>query len=262
VDGTRDSVRPYLAQLERLPFVRRAEVRRVGRDEAARGLDGAVQLTTPTGKVRLGMEVKRTHLTRAVAEHVVQRAAGEGDLIVMAPSVGRELADFFVQHRVNFVDLAGNCFVRLGDQYLAQIEGRRAEARAPTERALRAPAYRVLFALVADPELVHATARALAEAAGGVSPQTANDVRARLLGGGVLVKTRGGMEWVPGRRREALEMFLRGFSMLMPGLVVGRFRARQRTPEAVEADLAPRLAELGEWRWGGGAGAQCAFRRS
>ncbi|MFO0710824.1 MAG: type IV toxin-antitoxin system AbiEi family antitoxin [Sandaracinus sp.] len=250
-----EPLRPYLAQLERLPFVRRAETRPVGRGAADSSLDGVVQLTTPTGKVKLGVEVKRTHLTRAMAEHVVQRAAGAEDLIVMAPSVGRELADFFAQHRINFVDLAGNCFVRLGEQYLAQVEGRRAELRAPTEKALRAPAYRVVFALLADPALVQATARALAEAAGGVSPQTANDVRARLLAGGVIVKSRGRMQWAPGRRKQALETFLLGFSMLTPSLVLGRFRARQRTPEALEAELTPRLAALGEWRWGGGAGA-------
>ena len=40
------------------------------------------------------------------------------------------------------------------------------------------------------------------------------------------------------------------------GFTVGRFRAKQHTADAIEADLAPRLAALGEWRWGGGAGAQ------
>lgn len=253
--ATRDEqIEAYIEQLAQLPFIRKAKVGKLG--PADREVDARVRLTTPTGEVDLLVEVKRTHLTRPVAEHIVRLGAEHPNLLLMAPTVGRELAELFVQHRVNFIDLAGNCFVRLGDQYIARIQGQRGETRAPAEKALRAPAYRVLFALLADPELVHATARALAEAAGGVSPQTANDIRARLLAGGVLVKTRGGMQWVRGQRKQVFEMFLLGFPMLMPGFTVGRFRAQQRTPDAIEAQLAPRLAALGEWRWGGGAGAQ------
>lgn len=249
---TRAQVQPFIDQLVKLPFVRKVELAA----KSAPEVDGQLRLTTPTGVVAIPVEIKRTHLTRPLAEHLVRLATAHPNLLLMAPAVGRELADFFVQHRLNFVDLAGNCFVQLGNQYVARIQGQRAEVRPAAEKALRAPAYRVLFALLADPELAQATARALAEAAGGVSPQTANDVRARLTASGVLVKTRGGVRWVPGQRKQVLEMFLFGFPALMPGLTVGRFRAKQRTPEAVEAELAPRLARLGEWRWGGGAGAQ------
>lgn len=255
VGDLRQQIQPYLEQLESLPFIRHAAIAQLARDPAE-GLDGRVRLTTPTGLVELPIEVKRTHLTRVMAEHLVHLATAHAGVLLMAPTVGRELAELFVHHRINFVDLAGNCFVQLGDQYIARIQGQRAETRPPVEKALRAPAYRVLFALLADPELVHATARALADAAGGVSPQTANDVRARLLAGGALVKTRGGVRWVRGRRKQVLETFLFGFPALMPGLTVGCFRARQRTPDAIEADLAPRLASLGQWRWGGGAAAQ------
>lgn len=242
---------PFLVHLSRLPFARSVEVARA----ADKGVDGLLRLTTPTGVVELPIEVKRTHLTRPIAEHLIRLAGAHPNLLLMAPTVGRELAEFFVQHRVNFVDLAGNCFVQIGDQYIARIHGQRAEVRPPAEKALRAPAHHVLFALLADPQLVHATARALAQAAGGVSPQTANDVRARLLATGVLVKTRGGLRWVPGKRKQAFDLFLLGFPMLIPVLTVGQFRAKQHTAEAIEADLAPRLDALGEWRWGGGAGA-------
>jgi hypothetical protein len=255
VIGLEQHVRPYVEHLERLPFVREVELldgeRRQGRE-----VDGYVRLTTPTRKFTLPFELKRTHLTRELAARMVQLAKERRGLLVMAPAIGRDLADLFARDQINFVDLAGNCFVQLDDRYVAQIQGQRAAVRPPAEKVLRAPAYRVLFALVADPELVRATARALAEAAGGVSPQTANDVRAKLIGGGVLLKTRAGVQWAPGRRKEALDIFLVGFPALMPNFVIGRYRAKQRTPEALEADLGPRLAALGEWRWGGGAAAQ------
>lgn len=248
-------VQHFLEHLARLPFVRRVEltalVQGVDRD-----VDGRIRLTTPTGVVELPIDIKRTHLTRPVADHLVRHAAAHPNLVLMAPAVGRELGALFAEHRVNYVDLAGNCFVRLGDQYVAQLQGQQAETRPPAGKALRAPAYRVLFALLADRELVRATARTLAEAAGGVSPQTASDVRARLLASGALVETRSGLQWVPGQRKQVFDMFLLGFPMLSAGLTLGRFRAKQRTPDALEAELAPHLAALGAWRWGGGAGAQ------
>ncbi len=246
------ALRPYLRHIERLPFVRRVEEVSTVRDFE---LDGRIRVTTPTGKVVLPVEVKRTHLTRAIGEHLIRRAGEHPGLLVMAPVVGRELAELFADHGINFVDLAGNCFVQIGEQYIARIQGQRAERRPPTEKVLRAPAYRVLFALLADPELVSASSRALAEAAGGVSPQTAVDLRKRLLARGVLLRTRGALRWTPGRRSDALDMLVAGFSALMPGLMIGRYRAKQRTPEAVEAELTPRLPSVAEWRWGGGAAA-------
>jgi hypothetical protein len=215
-----------------------------------------LRVVTPSGKFTLGVELKRSHLTRALAEHVIRTAADGRSSLLMAPSVGSELAERFVQRGVNFVDLAGNCFVQLDDRYIARIQGQRAAQRAPAEKALRAPAYRVLFALLAEPELARATLSRLAAAAGGVSPQTASELRARLIDGGVLIDARGGPAWGRGRRQQTVETFLFGFPILMAGATLGRFRARQRASEALDAELTPPLGALGEWRWGGGAGAQ------
>ena len=255
VVGHDERLDPYLAQLARLPFVRKVRALKLDRRTAPR-VDARLRVTTPTGEVEMWVEVKRTHLTRTTAEHLLRQAADQPNLLLFAPVVGRELGDFFVEQGLHFVDLAGNCFVQIGDQYLARIQGQRAEVRPPTEKALRAPAYRVLFALLLDAKLLDATARALAETSGGVSPQTANDVRARLLAQGAIVKTRKGITWVPGRRRQVLDTFVFGFPLLASGLTIGRFRAKQVTPAAIEADLTPRLPAIGEWRWGGGAAAE------
>lgn len=249
--------RAYLENLERLPFVERAEIVRDRRTGARRDrFDGRIRVTTPKRTVELPFELKRTHLARAIAERLVHDGRDHPGFLVMAPHVGRELADVFIASGVNFVDLAGNCFVRLGDDYVAVIQGQRAERRPAPEKALRAPAYRVLFALLADPALVDGTARALADAAGGVSPQTANDVRKRLLARGVLLETRGGVRWVPGRRREVIDELLLGFPVMIADRVIGRYRAKERDPDALERALATGLDRVGEWRWGGGAAAK------
>jgi hypothetical protein len=173
----------------------------------------------------------------------------------MAPLVGRELGRELAHAGVNYVDLAGNCHLNVDDRYVAHVEGRHAERPAPAARALRTPAFRVLFALLADPRLANATARTLADAAGAVSPQTANDARARFVADGTLVEARGELVWAPDGRRRAIDLFLTGYGALTAKLTVGRYRARGATAAEQEAALAPHLDRLGDWRWGGGAAA-------
>jgi hypothetical protein len=216
-----------------------------------------VVLKTPSGAVTFRCEHKRSHLLREVAERVAHQARGVENVLLFAPSVGRELGEFLRREGVNFVDLAGNCYVRVGDQYLARIQGIRAEAVPAADRPLRAAAYRTLFALLVDPSLFGASVRAVAEKAGGVSPQTVADLRARLVEQGMVLRVGGRSRWAPTGRRQALDLWLAGFSAtLSPQLIVGRFRARERELEALEARLSSSLGDEGVWRWGGGAAAQ------
>jgi hypothetical protein len=248
-------LQPYLERLEQLPFVRSARVvagRHRVRDWA---LDAIVQLETPDGSVDLPVQYRGTTMSATIAEQVRLVSSRVPGLLALAPVVASGHAENLAAAAVNFLDLAGNCHVRIGDRYIARIEGRRPESRAPGEKALRGPAYRVLCALLAKPTLVDATARELAAESGGVSPQTANDVRHRLVARGPLVATRSGLQWAPDGYQSALELFLGGFPTLLPALTLGRFRARARTPEEVEESLRPGLEAVGRWRWGGAAGA-------
>lgn len=253
---TMDALEPYLDRLRALPFVRQA---RVTPRKGARSVDPAdatLELRTIEGKTLLVVEHRRSHLSTAAADHLLQIHTERPNLLLLCPFVGRELAERFGRAGLSFVDLAGNCHVQLGERFLAHVEGRRAEEKPHAERALRAQSYRVLFAMLAKPELTAATARALAQAAGGISPQTAIDTRARFMERGILLETSRGAAWAPRGWRDALDIFVSGFSStLAPQLIVGRFRAAERDPEALEATMQARLAALDdlEWRWGGGA---------
>jgi hypothetical protein len=255
VRSTDHDLRPYLERLGELPFVR--DARPVAFESRLHGplLDAELRVDTPSGPVTYAVEFKSTTLTRDLAERLLHLATNVPRLMVFAPAVGPEVGNLFANAGVDFVDLVGNCHVHIDDRYVARIQGRRLPPRPVAERALRAPAFRVLFALLADPDLVHATTRALAVSAGGVSPQTARDARARLAEEGVLIETRGGLRWTKGGWKRALDRFLIGFPTLAPGLTIGRYRARERSPDAIEQELEPRLAAIGEWRWGGGAAA-------
>lgn len=219
--------------------------------------DALLTVVTSKKQFELSVELVRSHLSRLAPTHLLAKAGAISNLIIFAPHIGRDLGELFEREGVNFVDLAGNAFVRLGDEYIARIQGKSAPA-SPSEKAMRAPAFAVLFALLAEPALLSATTRALGEAAGGVSPQTARDVRLRLVNAGLLLEGRKGFQWAPGGVGRALEQWTAGYtSTLYPHLLLGRFRAREKDLTALEQALTPKLDALKQrWAWGGGAAAQ------
>ena len=251
-----DPLAPYLVHLRQLPFVRNVGVKTTEIAEGDHLFDAKLELRTADGRSVFLVELKRTHLSQDVAERLLYIRRVVPNLLLFCPLVGRGLAERFGREGLNFVDLAGNCHVRIGDRYLAHIEGRRGDTKPQSERGLRAQGYRVLFALLVQPELTMATARAIAEAAGGVSPQTAIDTRSRFVERGILLDTSRGPVWAPRGWKDALDLFVQGFTTtLAPQLAIGRYRAKERDVAALEAELQNRLAALDdvEWRWGGGA---------
>ena len=240
-----------MGHLEALPFVLETRIQDSRRRDDA---DLILELTTPAGAKTLLVEVKLSHLTNEAARHYIDRAHYPRARILFAPAVGRRLGETFEHEGVNFVDLAGNCFVQLGDHYIARIQGRSAPARTK-DKALRAASYRALFALLVEPKLIGSPIRDIARATGGISPQTAATLRNWLVERGIVVAGRGRHHWSRGRRREALDLWVAGYATtLFPKLLIGRYRARESAPEAVEQALRSALGDA-EWRFGGGAAA-------
>ncbi len=106
-------LQPYLARLRALPFVRDV---RVMRSEVDQVFDYELELRTESGKQRLLAEVKKSHWSPAMAEQLLSlrasaRARDRARLLLLAPSVGRELGDLLERERVAFMDLAGNCYL-------------------------------------------------------------------------------------------------------------------------------------------------------
>jgi len=249
---------PYLERLAAIPFVDEARVVEVAAESHGHQADALVVVRTVDGKkATLSVELKRGNLSRDVAERLLHIRKLVPDLVAFAPFVGRELAERFGRAQLNFVDLAGNHHLQIANRYYTHVEGHRQESPLATTRALRAPAYQVLFGLLVKPELLGASARALAEASGGVSPQTALDTRRGLHERGLLVGPIKSPKWHPNGRKEALDLFVSGFATtLAPSLAIGRFRARQRDTSEMERALATRLDATTAWRWGGGAACQ------
>ncbi len=249
-----DGLDPYLTHLRALPFVRavKAEPPRGAKRPVA---DLLLRLRTPTGERRLRAEVKRTHLTRPLVEGLLARTpiGARKDLILFAPYVGAEIGRRLRDNGVNYVDAAGNCFLALDRGYFAQVEGRRPLKRAPIERGIRGPGYRVIFAVLARPGLLDVPVRTLADVA-GVGKTTAAETLRRLEAEGLVGADRERRHLL--RARDLLDRWVTGYATAVrPRLTMGRFRTNDPGPEALEARIECELGDTTRWAWGGGAAA-------
>lgn len=247
-----DLIERCVERLRELPFVEEITVdlnRQSGR------ADGVIRVVTPTTKKEYVIEAKRTHLTRALAQGVIARAAGYAPTpwILFARHVGRPLARLLAEQDVNFVDLAGNCRLRVARKHFGMIEGRPPERRPQEGRGVGVPGLQLLFALLVRPALLNVPIRTLAEIA-GVARATAADRLAQLENQGLVVTLAGERRLAEPRR--ILDVWLKGYEThVRPRLVIGRYRTQDQDPDALEQRIEREFGDNLEWAWGGGAAA-------
>jgi hypothetical protein len=259
--STEPSLRALEEAVASLPFARASEVDLYEAEPGARAVEGVVRFETPDGRQqKLLFELKALPLRRGDAQRIAgstERRSARGRttaLLIFAPYVDPAAARVLIDAGVSYADERGNLHVAIGNRYLAHVEKAGAPPKPAAAKGWRPASYRVLLAMIASAQNVQATTRELAQEAGGVSPQTVAELRAKLHDRGLLLKTRGNWRWAPGGYARALDLWTHGFDdTLAPALQVGRFRARERDPRELETKLAPKLSQLGAWAWGGGA---------
>jgi hypothetical protein len=247
-------VRRCLERLRALPFVTKATLL-AGTGGRARTGAARLRIATPLAREEFDLVVMRTHLTRAAVDGVLVRTAGRGrrPWMLFAPHVGRPLGEYLDEQGANFVDIAGNCRLRIGRRHIARIEGRPPERAGGQGRGIGAPGFRILFALLVRPALVDAPIRDLAGAA-GVATATAADRLARLRADG-LIHQRGNARVLTAPHR-VLDLWLKGYETLVrPKLLVGRYRTREQDPKALERQIEEALSPGTRWAYGAGAAA-------
>ncbi len=251
---TDDFFERCIERLRELPFVDEATLIRERGGRVAVG-DGRLRIVTPNVTVELVVEAKRTHLTRTMVDGILAQATRiePRPWILFAPHVGRPLARYLDEQGANFVDLAGNCRLRIGRRHIAKIEGRPPELRPRQGRGLGAPGLQVVFALLMRPGLLNGPVRALAEAA-GVAPATAADHIARLRKEGLVHDTDHERRLTEPRR--LLDLWLKGYETLVrPKLLIGRYRVRETDPGTLERLIEENLGKEVAWAFGAGAAA-------
>jgi hypothetical protein len=245
----------YLTHLRGLPFVRRAEIRNGGPGWGPYRPDAVLTLRAPQGSHELLVEIKRTHLTYALVDGMLAciGKAADRPWILFAPYVGQQMGRHLDEHGMNYVDAAGNCRLRLGDDHVVIIEGQRPAREAAGGRGMGAAGFQVLFAVLAKPDLLTVPIRTLADAA-GVGKTAAADTIARLEKEGLAAAGRQRRHLL--HPKTILDRWLAGYATAVrPRLLVGRYRTGDPDPAALENRIEKTLGETPAWAWGGGGAA-------
>jgi hypothetical protein len=263
-----DPVR-YVDWIRQLPFVESASLRPCRR-RAGDLWDHALQLVVGGRRRELLVEERRSrHLSRALVHDLVVRSGklGRGEWVLFAPYIAPEMGSQLRSLHVNYVDLGGNCHLVLDQNHVAAIEGRSPVAPPAESRGVGAAGYRLIFTLLAQPEILNRPVREAAEAA-TVSKSAVSATWRRLERDGILAST--ATRWVLTRPRALLERWLVGYeTLLRPRLLIGRYRSRIEDRAVLDRDIERRLLDpaLGpgrigrvnaaplRWAWGGLAAA-------
>ena len=243
----------YVARLRELPFIQDARIRLEPGVAQKQRADAALTLIAPDGEHEFLVEAKRTHLTYANADYLLAMWRNTQEWMLFAPYVPRKIGQHLAEEGANFIDLQGNCRLRLGDRYIAAIEGRLPEKKELEGRGLRAAGYQVLFAILAKPELLNEGVVRIGDLA-GVGKTTAADTLEKLEQEGFLTTIQNRRRLV--KPEALLDRWLVGYAnAVRPRLLVGRYRTQDKDPEQLEQRVERVLGNEPEWAWGGGAAA-------
>ena len=239
----------YLEHLQAIQGIRRIRTR------ADQQHDALITIEGKSGPHRLIVQQYRSHLTHPMADHVIAQTQRQAiPTLILAPSVGAPLGAKLADAGVNYLDRAGNCHLAFGTLYV-HVEGRTARAQPTTDKGLRAAGYQVLFCYLAQPDLLSATVRRVAAAA-GVSRQPVSDMRRRLIDDEYVIEVSSACRWIPRRRQDALGLWLHGYeTTVRPSLIWGTYRTSDPSPSELEERLVSTFKDAGlsEFRWGGSA---------
>lgn len=227
----------------------------VPRSRGATGADGELTVRMPgRGRsVRFLVQAVRTNLSYVLASGIIEQARrARGNCLVFAPYVPAPIGRHLASNGVSYADVVGNCHLETAFGLLVHVEGKKPIRQIENARAGRLPSYQVLFAILAQPELLEHSVRQIALAA-GVGKTAAADQLQRFAQQGLIERTPRRKTIV--NRRELLARWLAGYSdIVRPAWLAGRYQTQSKDPQEVEHQIAE--AWRGNvWAFGGGAAA-------
>lgn len=209
--------------------------------------DGYLVIQIDNQMIRFATEVKR-EATIHLSNQMAILKEKQGDALLLADHFPADVKEAFRRSEINYLDMAGNCFIKAGG-HLLFIQGRKATA---VTLAIKPPfgksGLRVLFTLLIRPDAINLSLRELAEQS-GVSIGTAQSTIDYLKKSGYTVA-------VDGQRRKLIQLeklreqwVSRYATALKPGLMLGRFRL----PKDISPDNWQKLVVQSGTYWSGEA---------
>jgi hypothetical protein len=202
---------------------------------------------------RFLVEIKRTHLSYALASGIIARVKATRDhWVLLAPYVPGPIGSHLAAHGISYVDAVGNCHLETENGgLLAHVEGKRA-ARGGGSTGVRLPGYQLMFAILAQPDLLGQPVRKIAAAA-GTGKTAVGDHLKRLAQQGLIARTPKRSAIL--RRRDLFDRWLSAYpDVVRPAWYQGRYRTRASDPEEIERLVANAWGKR-RWSLGGGAAA-------
>ena len=249
VDRIRDE--PRLDQIRAVPFVR--HLRLIPAKPGDGTSSGVLEITTPRGKHRLPLIVKRSYLDRSAVNAVIGQIQSErkvakdggksvknGETLLLAPYLAVPTAKCFIDAGISFADEVGNIHLALGDEYNWTVIGERKPPKAPESERITPAAVQLLFQFATSPESASWTVRDLA-AAIGLSKSKVAELRLQFAHEGIFAAH--GVEKSSGITRELRDRLISGYShILRPKLLIGRFRYEEPSVDQFVARLSREAA--------------------
>lgn len=204
---------------------------------------------------RFFVQTTRTHLSYALASGFIERGRSTGDnWVLLAPYIPGPIGSHLAAHNLSYVDAVGNCHLETKVKgLLVHVEGKRPARDAVGRSGVRLPSYQLIFAILAQPELLAQPVRQIAAAA-GIGKTAVADQLKRLTEQGLIARTPKKSAIL--RRRDLLERWLSAYSEIVrPAWLQGRYRTQESDPEALERQIAGAWGSERRWALGGGAAA-------
>ena len=245
----------YRPALDEISLIKSYQLVKSTPGERKHGFDARLRLRTGAGVLELPVQEYRSHLSHGTADHIVARARRHTEpVLILALHVGAGLAAKFSATHINYLDAHGNCHIAVPPVYI-HIEGKTSAPTPRADKGLRSAGYQVLFTYLAQPSLLDAPIRNVAELA-GVSRQPVSDMKHRLVDDEYVFETKSATKWFPRGQREALSLWLHGYdTTVRPSLLWGTFRTQDTDPGQLEHRIQTEFANaaVSEFRWGGTA---------
>ncbi len=241
----------YEQSLDSLPGVLSHRVLTAPGKPQNRVSDTLLVLKTSAGTHKFLMQQLKSHVGREMASHVASNHKGSPSVIVLAPHIGAGVAATLIQAGIHYLDASGNCHIAV-PPFFVHVAGKTAESKRATPAGVRGPGFQVLFAYLAQPELLDAPIRTVADVA-GVSRQPVSAINHRLRDEKYILASKAHTRWHPRRREDALALWLQGYqTTVRSSLVAGSYRTRDQDPGALEKRILDALSK-DQFRWGGSA---------
>ena len=241
----------YEEQLAALPGVLSHLVHRPPPNDGKDVFDALLVLRTKAGSYELLVRQLKTHVSREMASHVASTHEGLAPVLVLAPHVGSGVAATLIDRGLTYLDASGNCHISV-PPFFVHVEGKSAKRPTGASAGVRGPGFQALFAYLAEPALLDAPIRTVAEVA-GVSRQPVLAIQHRLHRERLVLASKARTHWHPRRREDALALWLQGYqTTVRPSLLSGAYRTREQDPTKLEARILDALPKE-HLRWGGTA---------